>query len=46
MAATRVVMHQIVMPSEVDAHGICMGGQVCRHARPHACMHVHVGRHE
>ena len=28
MAATRVIMHQIVMPSEVDALGICFGGQV------------------
>ena len=28
MAATRVVMHQIVLPSEVDALGICFGGQV------------------
>ena len=28
MAATRVVMHQIVMPAEVDALGICFGGQV------------------
>eukprot|EP00798_Chlamydomonas_sp_ICE-L_P024461 gene24461-10061_t len=27
-AATRVVMHQIVMPSEVDSLGICFGGQV------------------
>lgn len=29
MGATRVVMHQIVAPSEVDALGICFGGQVC-----------------
>ena len=29
MAASRVVMHQIVLPSEVDALGICFGGQVC-----------------
>lgn len=28
MAATRVVMHQIVMPAEVDILGICRGGQV------------------
>ncbi|KAK9815553.1 hypothetical protein WJX72_005621 [[Myrmecia] bisecta] len=28
MAAARVVMHQIVMPSEVDSLGICFGGQV------------------
>ena len=28
MAASRVVMHQIVLPSEVDALGICFGGQV------------------
>ncbi|GFH16871.1 thioesterase superfamily protein, partial [Haematococcus lacustris] len=28
MAATRVVMHQIVLPSEVDGSGICFGGQV------------------
>ena len=27
MAASRVVMHQIVLPSEVDALGICFGGQ-------------------
>ncbi|KAJ9508666.1 hypothetical protein QJQ45_027960, partial [Haematococcus lacustris] len=27
MAATRVVMHQIVLPSEVDGSGICFGGQ-------------------
>ncbi len=31
MAATRVVMHQIVLPAEVDTLGICFGGQVrCR----------------
>uniref|UniRef100_A0A7S3R6G0 HotDog ACOT-type domain-containing protein n=3 Tax=Dunaliella tertiolecta TaxID=3047 RepID=A0A7S3R6G0_DUNTE len=28
MATTRVVMHQIVLPSEVDSLGICFGGQV------------------
>jgi hypothetical protein len=28
MGATRIVMHQIVAPSEVDALGICFGGQV------------------
>lgn len=28
MGATRVVMHQIVLPSETDALGICFGGQV------------------
>lgn len=28
MAATRVVMHQMVMPAEVDSLGICFGGQV------------------
>lgn len=28
MAATRVVMHQIVLPAEVDSLGICSGGQV------------------
>ena len=28
MACTRVVMNQIVMPSEVDTMGICIGGQV------------------
>ena len=28
MAATRVVMHQMVMPAEVDTLGICFGGQV------------------
>ena len=32
MAATRVVMHQIVLPAEVDSLGICFGGQV-RHLR-------------
>lgn len=31
MAATRVVMHQIVLPSEVDSLGICFGGQVRAH---------------
>ena len=30
MAATRVVMHQIVLPAEVDSLGICFGGQVRR----------------
>ena len=25
----RVVMHQLVLPSEVDGLGICFGGQVC-----------------
>lgn len=29
MSCTRVVMNQIVMPSECDALGICIGGQVC-----------------
>ena len=28
MSATRVIMHQIVLPSEVDIMGICFGGQV------------------
>eukprot|EP00884_Botryococcus_braunii_P001391 jgi/Botrbrau1/11252/Bobra.0038s0024.1 len=28
MAATRVVMHQIVTHADVDQHGICPGGQV------------------
>jgi len=28
MSATRVIMHQIVLPSEVDFMGICFGGQV------------------
>lgn len=28
MDATRIVMHQIVAPTEVDALGICTGGQV------------------
>lgn len=28
MSATRVIMHQIVLPSEVDLMGICFGGQV------------------
>lgn len=28
MGATRIVMHQIVAPSEVDSLGICFGGQV------------------
>jgi acyl-CoA hydrolase len=32
MDATRIVMHQIVMPVEVDTLGICFGGQV-RHSR-------------
>jgi len=30
MAASRVVMHQIVLPAEVDSLGICFGGQVRR----------------
>ncbi len=34
MAATRVVMHQIVTPADVDQHGICPGGQVGGPARP------------
>ena len=38
MATTRVVMHQIVLPAEVDALGICTGGQ----ARLHVLHHVHV----
>ena len=41
MAASRVVMHQIVMPSEVDALGICFGGQagffLCPHFNPIIC---------
>ena len=28
MSATRVVMHQIVLPGEVDTAGVCFGGQV------------------
>lgn len=32
MGATRVVMHQIVLPAECDTLGICFGGQV-RHRR-------------
>ena len=28
MATSRVVMHQIVLPSDTDALGICFGGQV------------------
>lgn len=28
MAASRMVMHQIVLPAEVDSLGICFGGQV------------------
>lgn len=28
MAATRVVMHQIVMPALTDSLGICFGGEV------------------
>ena len=35
MAATRVVMHQIVLPAEVDSLGICFGGQV---RRLHKCI--------
>lgn len=39
MAATRVVMHQIVLPSEVDSLGICFGGQVpsCCTPAAHRC---------
>ena len=29
MSATRVIMHQIVLPGEVDQAGVCFGGQVC-----------------
>jgi acyl-CoA hydrolase len=36
MAATRVVMHQIVLPAEVDVLGICFGGQVRETTREHA----------
>ena len=36
MAATRVVMHQIVLPAEVDSLGICFGGQVSTQAPHHA----------
>ena len=35
MAATRVVMHQIVLPAEVDSLGICFGGQVSTQAPTH-----------
>lgn len=28
MSSTRVVMHQIVLPSDTDSLGICFGGQV------------------
>ena len=28
MSTTRVVMHQIVLPSDTDSLGICFGGQV------------------
>jgi hypothetical protein len=28
MSASRMVMHQIVAPAEVDTLGICFGGQV------------------
>ena len=28
MSSTRVVMHQIVLPGEVDTAGVCFGGQV------------------
>lgn len=28
MAATRIVMHQLVLPADVDMLGICLGGQV------------------
>jgi hypothetical protein len=48
MAATRVVMHQIVMPAEVDALGICFGGQVglyaCRGAHPCSSSGARQGR--
>ena len=35
MAATRVVMHQIVLPAEVDSLGICFGGQVSMRVPTH-----------
>ena len=41
MAATRVVMHQIVLPAEVDSLGICFGGQVSspfHRSRDTSCM--------
>lgn len=30
MSTTRVVMHQIILPAQVDRLGICFGGQVCQ----------------
>lgn len=49
MGASRVVMHQIVAPSEVDALGICFGGQVscsCRGllAAAVACLSVQLAQ--
>lgn len=39
IAATRVVMHQIVRPAETDALGICFGGQVsCLTSKLPTCM--------
>lgn len=35
MLATRVVMHQIVLPSEVDVLGICFGGQASTRTSHH-----------
>ena len=33
MSSTRVVMHQIVLPGEVDTAGVCFGGQVSHASR-------------
>ena len=42
MAATRVVMHQIVLPSEVDSLGICFGGQVPAKPPANISQHEHL----
>lgn len=42
MSATRVVMHQIVLPSEVDMLGICFGGQVQSGAKNMAVFSHHI----
>lgn len=40
MSATRVIMHQIVLPSEVDLMGICFGGQVDADRLPFLCINA------